>query len=105
MSTIEGGIDVRNIGTSHPLSICVVPVGYDDRAVAFGCTDHLDLFDLVERAGAEAAKCKQKTAYEIIAGDWSSDVCSSDLVLQGPFSDAQCLADLFGCQPASRLRR
>jgi len=24
---------------------------------------------------------KQKTAYEIIAGDWSSDVCSSDLVL------------------------
>jgi len=22
---------------------------------------------------------KQKTAYEIIAGDWSSDVCSSDL--------------------------
>ena len=23
---------------------------------------------------------KQKTAYEIIAGDWSSDVCSSDLV-------------------------
>ena len=23
---------------------------------------------------------KQKTAYEIIAGDWSSDVCSSDLL-------------------------
>ena len=23
---------------------------------------------------------KQKTAYELIAGDWSSDVCSSDLV-------------------------
>ena len=23
---------------------------------------------------------KQKTAYEIIAGDWSSDVCSSDLI-------------------------
>ena len=22
---------------------------------------------------------KQKTAYEVIAGDWSSDVCSSDL--------------------------
>ena len=60
MSTIEGGIDVRNIGTSHPLSFCVVPVGYDDRAVAFGRVDHLDLFDLMERAGAEAAKCKQK---------------------------------------------
>ena len=26
---------------------------------------------------------KQKTAYEIIAGDWSSDVCSSDLI-HGP---------------------
>ena len=60
MGTIEGGIDVRNIGTSHPLSFCVVPVGYDDRAVAFGRVDHLDLFDLMERAGAEAAKCKQK---------------------------------------------
>ena len=24
---------------------------------------------------------KQKTAYEIGTGDWSSDVCSSDLVL------------------------
>jgi len=22
---------------------------------------------------------KQKTAYEMISGDWSSDVCSSDL--------------------------
>jgi len=26
---------------------------------------------------------KQKTAYEIIAGDWSSDVCSSDLLRAG----------------------
>ena len=24
---------------------------------------------------------KQKTAYEIMSGDWSSDVCSSDLTL------------------------
>ena len=24
---------------------------------------------------------KQKTAYEIVCGDWSSDVCSSDLVV------------------------
>ena len=23
---------------------------------------------------------KQKTAYEIVTGDWSSDVCSSDLI-------------------------
>src|SRR5213082_1692499 len=27
--------------------------------------------------------CKQKTAYEIVSGDWSSDVCSSDLLPQG----------------------
>ena len=27
---------------------------------------------------------KQKTAYEIGTGDWSSDVCSSDLVLKVP---------------------
>ena len=26
-------------------------------------------------------RSKQKTAYEIIAGDWSSDVCSSDLLV------------------------
>ena len=26
---------------------------------------------------------KQKTAYEIGTGDWSSDVCSSDLSIQG----------------------
>ena len=25
---------------------------------------------------------KQKTAYEIGTGDWSSDVCSSDLILE-----------------------
>src|SRR5213082_1195741 len=27
---------------------------------------------------------KQKTAYEIVSGDWSSDVCSSDLFLAAP---------------------
>src|SRR5213082_4106940 len=26
---------------------------------------------------------KQKTAYEIVSGDWSSDVCSSDLSVSG----------------------
>src|SRR3546814_8034940 len=28
--------------------------------------------------------CKQKTAYEMRISDWSSDVCSSDLVSDGP---------------------
>jgi len=27
---------------------------------------------------------KQKTAYEIVDCDWRSDVCSSDLIIQGP---------------------
>ena len=30
---------------------------------------------------------KQKTAYEIGTGDWSSDVCSSDLAPDGPVGD------------------
>src|SRR5213595_3462183 len=30
---------------------------------------------------------KQKTAYEITEGDWSSDVCSSDLGDHGPCGD------------------
>ena len=29
---------------------------------------------------------KQKTAYEVGTGDWSSDVCSSDLGTFGTFS-------------------
>src|SRR3546814_4674972 len=32
---------------------------------------------------------KQKTAYEMRISDWSSDVCSSDLILH----DARCLGD------------
>ena len=43
---------------------------------------------------------KQKTAYEMLACDWSSDVCSSDLpdhFLEAPF------LDLAGCGPGSDL--
>ena len=32
---------------------------------------------------------KQKTAYEIGTGDWSSDVCSSDLMGIGNDADAK----------------
>ena len=46
---------------------------------------------------------KQKTAYEIVDCDWSSDVCSSDLV-DGNFAGAiMCGADMhygdyrYGC--------
>ena len=31
---------------------------------------------------------KQKTAYEIVDCDWSSDVCSSDLVIKFPVIEA-----------------
>eukprot|EP01051_Picozoa_sp_SAG22_P039662 SAG22_NODE_20996_length_261_cov_0.537037_1_plen_65_part_01 len=30
------------------------------------------------RDGVRSSFFKQKTAYEIMSGDWSSDVCSSD---------------------------
>src|SRR3546814_5288909 len=40
---------------------------------------------------------KQKTAYEMRISDWSSDVCSSDL-LRGPHA-----APLFGGQPPLTL--
>src|SRR3546814_9470599 len=31
--------------------------------------------------------CKQKTAYEMRISDWSSDVCSSDLIIEFGFGD------------------
>ena len=34
---------------------------------------------------------KQKTAYEIASGDWSSDVCSSDLVQEGLIAACDCI--------------
>ena len=39
---------------------------------------------------------KQKTAYEIVSRDWSSDVCSSDLGHHGPLDavDLAMIADL-----------
>src|SRR3546814_2493511 len=35
--------------------------------------------------------CMQKTAYEMRISDWSSDVCSSDLILRGEDADHQHL--------------
>src|SRR3546814_4007451 len=46
--------------------------------------------------------CKQKTAYEMRISDWSSDVCSSDLI--GQFD--QLLLVEMGHQPSEqRIRR
>src|SRR3546814_4995573 len=42
---------------------------------------------------------KQKTAYEMRISDWSSDVCSSDLLLQGPPGPALRLGP-GACPPA-----
>src|SRR3546814_10541646 len=46
---------------------------------------------------------KQKTAYEMRISDWSSDVCSSDLVVAGALENLK-LAVLIVCQRES-LRR
>jgi len=43
---------------------------------------------------------KQKTAYEIVCGDWSSDVCSSDLANIDPCVGFEPSAD--GCQNLER---
>src|SRR5881275_3448038 len=37
---------------------------------------------------------KQKTAYEIVPCDWSSDVCSSDLMALGDYSNSRGAADM-----------
>src|SRR3546814_21065372 len=54
---------------------------------------------------------KQKTAYEMLISDWSSDVCSSDLVHAGPYrAGALCAADrqlylpALGCGLGARRR-
>ena len=38
----------------------------------------MKIYDLIPADGKKSF-FKQKTAYEMILGDWSSDVCSSDL--------------------------
>src|SRR3546814_16503627 len=42
--------------------------------------------------------CKQKTAYELLISDWSSDVCSSDLIASGEqkkrLADAEWIPDV-----------
>src|SRR3546814_9576579 len=48
--------------------------------------------------------CKQKTAYEVRISDWSSDVCSSDLIarvlgLNEDLTEALCLAHDIGHPP------
>src|SRR3546814_1797618 len=47
---------------------------------------------------------KQKTAYEMRISDWSSDVCSSDLISDGPVSGAQWRDFLAADGHAQRLR-
>src|SRR3546814_2866942 len=44
--------------------------------------------------------CKQKTAYEMRISDWSSDVCSSDLMPLGPQSSTArpSIATLVACR-------
>src|SRR3546814_4708980 len=48
---------------------------------------------------------KQKTAYEVRISDWSSDVCSSDLVLQELDRELEQAAHSLGASPATTFRR
>src|SRR3546814_4220887 len=50
--------------------------------------------------------CKQKTAYEMRISDWSSDVCSSDLLVQTFLRDMAEIepSDLLATQPLHRAR-
>src|SRR3546814_3105593 len=57
----------------------------------------------VDYVGCFIFFCKQKTAYEVLISDWSSDVCSSDLLEVQP---AECvfLDDLgINLKPAAAL--
>src|SRR5213082_3656481 len=46
---------------------------------------------------------KQKTAYEIVSGDWSSDVCSSDL-RRGTELSLKCCAGESWCGSVGEIR-
>src|SRR3546814_8115313 len=43
---------------------------------------------------------KQKTAYDVRISDWSSDVCSSDLLIQAMLADSQ--AELYASESMLR---
>src|SRR3546814_13941407 len=47
--------------------------------------------------------CKQKTAYEMRISDWSSDVCSSDL-LSAAHRIAASLVAIVDLQPSAEMR-
>src|SRR3546814_3490981 len=48
--------------------------------------------------------CKQKTAYEMRISDWSSDVCSSDLLMSMEVSRPGCVI-IIGMTTCKRDRR
>ena len=60
----------------HPLSVAqiLVELGMDSESIAAAL-----MHDVAEDTPVTVAEIKQKTAYEILFSDWSSDVCSSDL--------------------------
>ena len=64
-------------------------VKIDDGSCPPGQVKEVSGAKMTESGVARARKCvprvgiKQKTAYEIASGDWSSDVCSSDLAADG----------------------
>jgi len=69
-------IERRNVGMVFQ-SYALFPNMTVAENVAYGL--RIRRLPLAERGRRVVFFFKQKTAYEIIAGDWSSDVCSSDL--------------------------
>ena len=67
---------------------------YENGQITYMRTDSVNLSDLALNTS------KQKTAYEIASGDWSSDVCSSDLKVR--YSYCSLKGRLFHCVSCSR---
>ena len=61
-----------------PADVLILPMT-DDLSAAISLATQLREVGIRAQIHGEQKKFKQKTAYEIHSGDWSSDVCSSDL--------------------------
>ena len=72
MSAGRSATAVSSVSLARVISFPVAVSGMRSRSCGAGCSARLPrtkAFFFV----------KQKTAYELASGDWSSDVCSSDL--------------------------
>src|SRR3546814_5526526 len=63
-----------------------------DSAVALSCVFVMAVFSIVSCRFLVIFFFKQKTAYEMRISDWSSDVCSSDLLAAGQLHPVAAVA-------------